>query len=101
MNEEHLNQLLHAWKVETETPPSFQREVWRRIELAEPPCPAPSGWLALFLNWVARPVPAVAVCAVALAVGITAGGFARSGPAPSAAEAYADSINPLAKLALR
>lgn len=100
MNEEHLDQLLHTWKAEAEQPPSFQRDVWRRIEMTEPP-PAALGWLGLFLNWVARPVPAFAVCALALAAGVTAGGFLDSASSPSAAHAYADSINPFVKVALR
>ncbi len=100
MNEEDLTRSLHAWNAGADLPPSFQREVWRRIELAENDRAAPVGWLDRFLLWVARPLPATAVCALALAIGIAVGGHS-GGATPPAAATYANSINPLAKVASR
>lgn len=98
MNDTELNQMLHSWKAEANLPSSFQRDVWQRIEVAGSR-PASARWLELFLNWIARPLPATAVCALALAIGITAGGMAGGPASKTAAVAYADSINPLAKVA--
>jgi hypothetical protein len=96
MNDTELNQMLHSWKAEANLPSSFQRDVWQRIEAAASR-PAPARWLERFLNWIARPLPATAACALALAIGITAGGMAGGPHGKAAAVAYADSINPLVK----
>ena len=98
MNDTELNEMLHTWKTGADLPSSFQREVWRRIEAADCAHPTPAWWLEAFLNWVAKPLPATAVCALALAIGISAGSFAGGPPDKTAAVAYADSINPLAKV---
>ncbi len=97
MNDEKLNSLLGAWKVETELPSSFQREVWRQIEASK----ASGGWLESFLEWLSKPLPATGVCAAALALGIVAGGMIDGDSSVSRPEAYVDSIDPFAKLTSR
>lgn len=96
MSDQELDLLLQTWKAEAELPRDFQRQVWRRIEATPPPL-ALFGWLEAFLNWIAAPIPATAVCAAGLAFGIVAAGW-TPGPAVNApAAAYAHSINPLAQ----
>lgn len=95
MNDEELNKVLHTWKAEAELPASFQREVWHRIEAAKPSALGSMNWLEVLFNWLAKPLPAVAVCALAIGSGLVAGGMVGDTPPPSAVAAYADSINPL------
>lgn len=97
MNEDELNRMLHTWKAEVDLPPSFQRDVWRRIEAGKPATPVLARLLEPFLNWLARPLPATVACALALTVGLTAGSMVGSANLQPAA-AYAASINPVAKV---
>jgi hypothetical protein len=97
MNDEKLHQLLHAWKEEPELPVSFQHEVWKKIETNKAAAPAALGWLVAFLDWLAKPVPAVAACALTLGAGLLTGGMAGGKSADSKLAAYAHSIDPLSK----
>ncbi|RBP38606.1 hypothetical protein DES53_111125 [Roseimicrobium gellanilyticum] len=98
MNDEKLNQMLHSWKVEAELPPSFQRDVWRKIETAQANTSVFANWLTSFLNWLAKPLPAVATCALTLGAGLVVGGLVGRDQSVSKPAAYAYSIDPLAQL---
>ena len=72
-----LRALLKEWKATPSLPPSFQEEVWRRIERAETqPIVSVPLW-GVWTNWIAavlpRPVLATAYVAVLLAIGATVG----------------------------
>lgn len=98
MNDEKLHQMLHTWKVETDLPSSFQRDVWRKIETAQAKPSALAERLTSFLNWLAKPLPAVATCALTLGAGLVVGGLVGSAQSVSKPAAYAYSIDPLAQL---
>ena len=97
MNDEDLNQMLQSWRQEPELPPSFQRDVWHRIETAGASTSPVTAWFADLLNWLARPAPAIATCVLTLGVGFVAGGMVGSADSGTKAAAYAYSIDPLAK----
>lgn len=72
-----LHALLKEWKATPSLPPSFQEQVWRRIERAEPqPILAVPMW-TVWTNWITtvlpRPALAMAYVAVFLAIGATVG----------------------------
>ena len=94
MNNPDLDKLLRTWNVSGETPASFQREVWQRIEAEEAVRPAWTRWLEMFL----RPRIAAATAAVAILAGSAGGLFhaekSRAHATPDAGLAYAQSINP-------
>lgn len=98
MNDEKLNQMLQTWKVEAELPPSFLRDVWRKIETTQANTSAFANWLTSFLNWLAKPLPAVATCVLTLGAGLIAGGLLGGAQSVSKPAAYAYSIDPLAQL---
>ena len=75
--DEPLRALLKEWKATSCLPPSFQEQVWRRIERAEAqPIITATLWTA-WTNWIAavlpRPALATAYVAVFLALGATVG----------------------------
>ena len=72
-----LGALLKEWKVTPSLPPSFQEQVWRRIERSEAqPIISVPLW-TVWTDWIAkvlpRPVLAIAYVAVLLAIGATVG----------------------------
>jgi hypothetical protein len=75
--DEPLRALLKEWKAKPSLPPSFQEQVWRRIEQAEAqPTISVTLW-TVWTNWIAavlpRPALATAYLAVLLATGATVG----------------------------
>jgi hypothetical protein len=98
MNDEKLHEILHTWKVETDLPSSFQRDVWRKIEKVQANTSPFANWLTSFLNWLAKPLPAVATCALTLGAGLAVGGLVEGDHSVSKPAAYAYSIDPIAKL---
>jgi len=67
-----LGALLRASRPSPGLPPRFQQNVWRRIEAAA--APAQSGsWLEALANLILRPRFAVALAAVILLAGVSAG----------------------------
>jgi len=96
MNDDHLNALLRVTREEIPSlPASFQREVWQRIAVRK----ERNQWFPAFLAWISRPLPAAAAWSLAVLCGMFLG-FLRTDAAPTAdkAAAYAQSINPLAKM---
>lgn len=67
-----ISALLRESRVSPGLPPRFRQNVWRRIEDAEAPA-KPASWLDAFVNLILRPRFAVAVAAVLLLAGISAG----------------------------
>ena len=76
-NDKPLQSVLREWKVLIPLPPSFQEQVWRRIQDAETRPSAANSLYVVLTNWVATvlPRPASAVCYLAalLAMGATIG----------------------------
>lgn len=75
--DERLRALLKEWKAKPALPPSFQEQVWRRIERAEAqPVISVTLW-TVWTNWIAavlpRPALATAYLALLLASGATVG----------------------------
>lgn len=98
MNDEQLDKLLREARPEMELPASFQRGVWQRITEAQAMRKARWGWLDDLLLLVAHPVPALATCTAALAIGLMLGTMgSTASTTESRVRAYADSINPLAQ----
>jgi hypothetical protein len=74
-NDARLGTLLRASRVAPTLPPRFQEGVWRRIEDAESPAPAPGGiaWLDALAALVLRPRFALATATVMIVAGATLG----------------------------
>jgi hypothetical protein len=73
--DDRLTRLLSDWRLETNLPPRFQEDVWKRIARAEN-AGAPSflGQLWNVLDAAfRRPVPAVAYVTVLVAIGLSVG----------------------------
>jgi hypothetical protein len=91
-----LSKLLGRWQPEVPEPADFPRNVWRRIQLAEP------SRRSLFRSWyenvlilLSRPRVAVAMATISAFAGIAVG----SGAAHSDnATAYLRSVNPYAQI---
>ena len=75
--DEPLRALLKEWKVTTSLPPSFQEQVWRRIERAEAQPIISVPFWTVWTDWIAKALPrpalAIAYVAVLLAIGATVG----------------------------
>ena len=72
-SDERLRRTLHEWQVNTELPPRFQDEVWRRIENRRAQLPS---WLVFFRRLglaVTQPPVAVSYVAILLIAGMLAG----------------------------
>ena len=92
-----LRVLLRESRPEPELPPGFQNAVWRRIERAELPAPAPpaADWLEAFAAWFLRPRRAFATAAVVLLLGLSLGIARGASHATDLAKArYLDSVSP-------
>jgi hypothetical protein len=91
-----LSKLLRSWQPKVPESADFTRNVWRRIELAEPSRRSLfSSWYETVLVLLSRPRIAVAMAIVATFAGVAVG----SGAAHSDnATAYLRSVNPYAQL---
>ncbi len=97
MNDDELDFLIRRSHPQPEFPASFEREIWARIAVAEQ-----QSWLARWrqwrqavLLWIARPVPALALGAIMLIVGVGLGNLSRREDEAAAMRAvYVASINP-------
>jgi hypothetical protein len=67
-----LSSLLRGSRPSPGLPPRFAQDVWRRIEAAEAPARSAS-WLEALASLILRPRYAVALAAVILLAGISAG----------------------------
>ena len=91
-----LSKLLGSWQPAVPEPADFTRNVWRRIQLAEPSRRSLfRSWYETVLILLSRPRIAVVIAIVAVFAGIAVG----SGAAHSDnATAYLRSVNPYAQL---
>ncbi|MEN9284815.1 MAG: hypothetical protein RLZZ179_2308 [Verrucomicrobiota bacterium] len=95
MTDTELDGLLRQSKLHVEMPPTFQAEVWRRIAMAEEASlwRRVAHWLEMPLGWVAKPLGAVALCALTVAGGLLLGGREKS-RRPDGRVAYLESVSP-------
>lgn len=99
MNDDQLNELLRCTREEMELPSSFQRNVWQAIAADTARRKARWGWLDSLLLLLAKPLPAAVTCSLALLGGLLIGVAKPQPPSESLRiAAYAQSINPLAKV---
>ena len=102
MNDDQLNELLRNTREDAELPPSFQRGVWQAIAADTARQKARWVWLNSLINVLAKPLPAAAAWSVALMAGLFIGTMKPQPPSQTArVAAYAQSINPLAKVTTR
>jgi hypothetical protein len=99
MNDSELDELLRGAREHLELPSSFQHQVWQKIDAGTKRKMPQWAWASAILEWLARPVPAAAAWSLALMGGLLMG-VLKPQPAPPGAhaEAYAQMINPLAKM---
>ncbi len=95
MNDSELDNLLRATCDEVPLPPSFNREVWQRIENAESEVPAEIIIFPPVMNRITRPWGAVAGIAAMVTLGLWLGA-ATVPETKDAKQAYAESISPFA-----
>lgn len=97
MNDSELDQLLQQCDPAVPSPAGFTRDVWLRIEAAEP-----SGWqarvdflLERLLGFFALPPVAVATCTAMVVAGAWLG-MQSATPVPSGELSYIQSVSPFA-----
>ncbi|MBL9155420.1 MAG: hypothetical protein JNK37_23280 [Verrucomicrobiales bacterium] len=99
MNDDELHDLIRQAHPKPEFSPSFQRDVWARVSVAEQ-----TSWSALYRRWgeslfqtLAQPAPAMAVVMTTLLFGAGLGRIVSSeNNAEFSRDAYVASINPVA-----
>jgi hypothetical protein len=84
-----LDDLLAQWQVQSETPPDFRREVWRRIASET----HASGWVERFAWWLLRPKREVVILSIAVALAV-AWGLTHPPEELNPHDAYVMSISP-------
>lgn len=98
MNDDELDDLIRLTHSGPEFPPSFQREIWARVSVAEQ-----ASWTARYRRWseslfqfMAQPAPAVAAVMTMLLLGAGLGRLvAPEHDRDALRTAYVTSINPL------
>jgi hypothetical protein len=91
-----LSKLLGSWQPEVPEPADFRRNVWRRIELAQPSRGALfRSWYENLLILLSSPRIAIATAILAVFAGIAVGSAAAYS---DNATAYLRSVNPYAQL---
>jgi hypothetical protein len=91
-----LSALLRETRATPELPPGFERNVWRRIERAEPQ--PQRAWLEVAAAWFLRPRLAVGGLAVVMILGVALGTFSNAtGAKDSARVRYVTSVDPFQK----
>jgi hypothetical protein len=95
MTDTELEGLLRQSKPTVKMPPTFQTEVWRRIAMAEEASlwSRVARWLEMPLGWAAKPLGAVALCALTVGGGLLLGGREKS-RRPDGRVAYLESVSP-------
>lgn len=93
MKDEELDNALQTAKKPPSAllPPSFTRDVWRDIEKRST---GPAAWVDSLIELLALPLTRLALCALALLLGLLAS--TRSADSTDPVAVYAYSINPLA-----
>jgi hypothetical protein len=95
MNDSEFDELLRVARGKDFLPPSFQHEVWRRIECAERSPSRLAVWFEAAAVGLGRPWAAATAVAATITFGLWFG--AVSAPEPKdASKAYAESISPFA-----
>lgn len=99
MNDSELHDLIRQTQPKPEFPPSFQREIWARITVAEQQSWAAQWrqWSESLFRWMTQPAPAVAGVMTMLILGAGLGQLLTPDNDPvTLRTAYVTSINPLA-----
>jgi len=89
--DEEIDQLLAEWQESVETKSSFQREVWRRVELAGP---CKHSLLERMAWWLLRPMREAVVLAVVVLLALVWAFTHPPLPDHSPHDAYLISISP-------
>jgi hypothetical protein len=98
MNDDELHDLIRQTHPKPEFSPSFQREIWARIAVAEKQSWTAQWrqWSESLFRWVAQPAPAMAVVTVMLLLGSGLGRMITPDNDHAALRtAYVTSINPV------
>lgn len=98
MNDDELDHLIRRISSPPEFSPSFQREVWARVSVAQEGSWAARGrrWREAFFPVLGRPATALATVLVMLLLGVGLGRLATPQPGPvELRNAYLTSIHPL------
>lgn len=91
-----LRALLRESRATPGLPPGFERNVWRRIERAEPQ--PQRAWLAAVAAWFLRPRLAVGGLAAVMIFGAVLGTFSNAASAKDSARVrYVTSVDPFQK----
>jgi hypothetical protein len=85
-----LDDLLAQWRVQTEVPPDFRREVWRRIASDAPA----ASWVEHFAYWLLRPRREVAILLIAIGIAVAWGLTHPPATDLTPRDAYVLSISP-------
>lgn len=85
-----LDDLLLQWQVQTEVPPDFRREVWRRIA-SDARTPS---WVERFAYWLLRPRREVAILLIAIGMAVAWGLAHPPDTDLTPRDAYVMSISP-------
>lgn len=97
MNDDQLDSWLRASHPQPSLPASFSREVWARI--AESEASSPLATMrergADFLAWLSRPLPAITMVLVMIAVGAGSGVLSAAKKSAQQHQTYIASIDPL------
>jgi di/tricarboxylate transporter len=89
--DEEIDKLLAEWQDTVETPSTFQREVWRRVELAGP---CKHSLFERIAWWLLRPMREVVILALVVLVALIWGLTHPPLPDHSPHDAYLLSISP-------
>lgn len=98
MNDDELDHLIRWTYSPPEFSPSFQREVWARVSVAQGGSRAAGGrrWMEAFFPVLGRPATALAAVLVMLLLGVGLGKLTVPQPDPvELRSAYLTSIHPL------
>ncbi len=91
-----LRGLFRELRATPELPPGFERNVWRRIERAEPQ--PQRAWLEMVAAWFLRPRLAVGGLAAVMILGVALGTLSNAASAKDSARIrYVTSVDPFQK----
>ncbi len=98
MNDDELDHLIRRTHPSPDFSPSFRREVWARVSVAQRGSRAAGGrrWMEAFFPVLGRPATALAAALVMLLLGVGLGKLTMPRPDPvELRSAYLTSIHPL------